>query len=358
MRRARRRGASCRSRPRRSRARGRSRRRRRARPPRGAGAASRAGRPTSRRATARAGRGAARGRGRIERVPGEQALVQRPHRRAGRRPELLAQQDAHRLVGGQRLRDLATRGQRLHQQPVAGLAQRRRAHELARRALGAVHVCAAEREPGLGQPLERPQPEASSARAGAPRPMARRGRAGSRAPRSPTATVAASQGRRPVTVRDRHRARSAASRARSTSTTAPSGSASDSSRRPDQDVTPDRLADLRQQRAQRLVGIGGRRLRHSAPDPAHRAETGRSRLTIPAPPARADPDGPAAVDPLAAERDLQPPQSRIRESRAHATPARTHFCSRGQPTSEGCGCPQSRRARLGRHRRRGMRPAR
>ena len=66
------------------------------------------------------------------RAAGQQPLVQRPHRLAGRRAELVAQQHAQPLVGGQRLRDLAARRQRLHQQPVAGLAQRRRRDQLAR----------------------------------------------------------------------------------------------------------------------------------------------------------------------------------------------------------------------------------
>ena len=83
--------------------------------------------------------------------------MQRAHGLAGRRPELVAQQHPQPLVGGERLGDLAARGQRRHQQPVAGLAQRRLAHQLPRGPLRGVGVRAAEREPRLRLPLERPQ---------------------------------------------------------------------------------------------------------------------------------------------------------------------------------------------------------
>ena len=80
----------------------------------------------------RSSRGGRRGRRRGS--LGEQPLVQRRARSApGIAPELVAQPHAQVLVGAQRLGDVAARGQRLHQQQVAGLAERRRLDDRARR---------------------------------------------------------------------------------------------------------------------------------------------------------------------------------------------------------------------------------
>jgi len=71
--------------------------------------------------------------------------VERSRAAAGGRAQLVAQQNPQVLVGGERPRDLATGAQRLHQQPVARLAQRRRQYHLARGALSRREVRAAER---------------------------------------------------------------------------------------------------------------------------------------------------------------------------------------------------------------------
>ena len=89
---------------------------------------------------------------------GEQPLVERAHRLAGRHAELVAQQHPQPLVGAQRLGELAPGGERLHEQPVARLPQRRRPHELRRGALRGVGVRTAERGAGLRQRLQRAKP--------------------------------------------------------------------------------------------------------------------------------------------------------------------------------------------------------
>ena len=88
---------------------------------------------------------------------GEQPLVQRPQVGARDRAELVAQAHAQVLVGPQRLGDVAARGQRLHQQPVAALAERRRLDDRAAGALGGADARAAELERRAADPLERAQ---------------------------------------------------------------------------------------------------------------------------------------------------------------------------------------------------------
>jgi hypothetical protein len=82
------------------------------------------------------------------------------HRRgAGRGPELLAQQQAQLLEGPQRLRRVARGLVDLHQQPVRGLAEGRGGDRGARGLLGRAELAPALAQAGLGERLERAQPD-------------------------------------------------------------------------------------------------------------------------------------------------------------------------------------------------------
>jgi hypothetical protein len=74
----------------------------------------------------------ARRRCRRPELPHQQLAVELLHGRAGGCPQLVAQQHAQALVGAQRLRGVAARGERPHQDDMRGLRERRRRRELAR----------------------------------------------------------------------------------------------------------------------------------------------------------------------------------------------------------------------------------
>ena len=117
-------------------------------------------------------------------------------------PKLVAQQHAQALVGGERLGDVAAGGQRLHQQPMAGLAERRLAHR-----------CAAACSAASAAPRRARAPPARATRAhaaadrraprGVPRSTARRDRGGIRRPAIATAVEAASRAAAQSPPRDR-----------------------------------------------------------------------------------------------------------------------------------------------------------
>ncbi len=69
--------------------------------------------------------------------------------------ELVAEQHPEVVVDAQRLGDVARARERLHQEAVAGLAERRAGDELAARALGVAALGGPEAERGAGGPLER-----------------------------------------------------------------------------------------------------------------------------------------------------------------------------------------------------------
>ena len=292
----------------------------------------------------RAQRRAARRRPRSRRhVTGQQPLVQGAHGFAGCHPELVAQQHAHALVGGQRLRDLAARSERLHQQPMAGLAQRRLAHQLRRRPLGGVGVRSAEREPGLRERLERAQPQVVEV--GAPLLHPRRVVAGEE---SAAGDLHRGRGgvarRRPVAARDRG-PRALAGRPRLVDVDLGAGGQRQHQLpAPGQHVAPDRLAHLGQQRAQRLIGIRRRTVRPQRADQLvagdrpvavdHQHRQHERTLAARQP----------LLDPPAVELDLQPPEE---PDPSHATTLRPPEPTRSRVNRpQKVGVPPGR-ARLG-----------
>src|SRR5215210_3285424 len=84
----------------------------------------------------------------------EQAPVDALHGRAGRNPELVAEQDAQAVVDEQRLRVVAAPLERLHEDPVAGLAVRRQLDETAPAFLRLRQRRSAEAEPRRCEALE------------------------------------------------------------------------------------------------------------------------------------------------------------------------------------------------------------
>ena len=93
------------------------------------------------------------------RLAAQDALEHGHRGRPGRRAQLLAQQRAQLLERAQRLGRVAGRLVDLHQQPVRGLPERRRGDRRARRLLGRAELAAALAQPGLGERLERAQPD-------------------------------------------------------------------------------------------------------------------------------------------------------------------------------------------------------
>src|SRR5687768_6755242 len=91
---------------------------------------------------------------RSRRSDAEQAPVDGLHVRAGRDPELVAEQDAQALVDAQRLGDIAASLERLHQDPVAGLAVRSQLDEPAPALFGLRQRRPAEAEPRRGETFQ------------------------------------------------------------------------------------------------------------------------------------------------------------------------------------------------------------
>ena len=81
------------------------------------------------------------------------------HGRAGCDPKLVAEQDAQTVVDEQRLGRVAVPVERLHQDPVAGLAVRRQLDQPAAALLGLRQRRAAEAEPRLREALEAAHPD-------------------------------------------------------------------------------------------------------------------------------------------------------------------------------------------------------
>ena len=92
-------------------------------------------------------------------VAAQQPGVERHHRGAGRRAELVAQHLAQLVERPQCLGGVARRLVDLHQQPVGRLAERRQPDRGARGVLGGVELAAAEAQPRLAERLERAQPQ-------------------------------------------------------------------------------------------------------------------------------------------------------------------------------------------------------
>ena len=88
----------------------------------------------------------------------EQASVDALYGRAGRDPELVAEQEAQAVVDAQRLCDVPALRERLHQDQVAGLAERGQLDQLARTIRGLRQRRSAESEPGRCEALEPAQP--------------------------------------------------------------------------------------------------------------------------------------------------------------------------------------------------------
>ena len=88
------------------------------------------------------------------------ALVRGQHGRAGRGAELVAQQDPQLLERAQRLGRVAGRLVHLHQQPVRGLAERRRRDRGAGGLLGGAQLAPALAQAGLGERLQRAHAQA------------------------------------------------------------------------------------------------------------------------------------------------------------------------------------------------------
>ena len=203
--------------------------RRSARSPRtAAGPRSRARAPrTASPRPARAGPGAGPGRSGARRprrgIPGQQPVVQRDQRGGRGRAELVAQEGAEPVVGERRLGQVAACGERLHDQPVAGLAVGRGVDERAGRPLGF-------RGRGPMPVPPSPRPRARAARARAVRGVARRSRGRSARPGAPARRARpcvaplARRSRGPP-ARAPTRPLPATPRASSTSTVVPLGSA-------------------------------------------------------------------------------------------------------------------------------------
>ncbi len=113
-------------------------------------------------------------------LAGEQPLVQRLELRRGRRAELVAQQHPEIVVDPQRLRDVAGARERLHQEAVAGLAERRAGDEVAPGPLGVAALGRPEAERRAGDPLERLELELLRLQPAGSPPTRRRRPAGSR----------------------------------------------------------------------------------------------------------------------------------------------------------------------------------
>ena len=92
--------------------------------------------------------------------PAQHALVDDHRGLAGRRAELVAQQDPQLLERAQRLGRVAGRLVHLHQQPVGGLAERRGGDHRAGGLLGGAELAAALAQARLAERLERAQPDA------------------------------------------------------------------------------------------------------------------------------------------------------------------------------------------------------
>ena len=88
----------------------------------------------------------------------EHLLVERAQRGGGRRAELIAQQHSQPLEGLKRLGVVSARLVCSHEERVAGLAERRELHELARGQLGAGGAVVADGERGIREHLEGRQP--------------------------------------------------------------------------------------------------------------------------------------------------------------------------------------------------------
>ena len=91
------------------------------------------------------------------RLAAQDALEDGHRRRARRRAELLAQQRAQLLEGAQRLGGVARGLVDLHQQPVRGLAERRRGDRRARGLLGRPELAPTLAQPRFGERLQRAQ---------------------------------------------------------------------------------------------------------------------------------------------------------------------------------------------------------
>jgi hypothetical protein len=100
-----------------------------------------------------------RGRGPANRLPGQQARVQRLNLRSRRGTELVAQQHPQVVVHQQPLGDVAARRERLHEEAVAGLAIGRARNELPARPLRDAEVGRPDRERSPRDQLERLQQE-------------------------------------------------------------------------------------------------------------------------------------------------------------------------------------------------------
>ena len=189
----------------------------------------------------------------------QQALVHRHRSRPRRRAELLAQQPAQVLERAHRLGRVARRLVRLHQQPVRGLAERRQRHGRAGRFGRLRRLAGAQR--GVRQHLQRAHPQRCRAAALLVQPRAvavgkERAEAVARARRAP-------QRPRRSSRRRAARARRAGPPPAACSTSIHSAPSSDEPelRPPRERALAERSAQLRQQRAQRRVGSGRRRLR-------------------------------------------------------------------------------------------------
>ena len=92
--------------------------------------------------------------GRHRQLLAQETTVYSLRRRAWGGPQLVAQAPSQRLVHEQRLRRVASRLERLHQQPVPALAVGRALDQLASRSLCRVELAAADRDAGAADELE------------------------------------------------------------------------------------------------------------------------------------------------------------------------------------------------------------
>ena len=177
----------------------------------------------------------------------------------GRRAELLAQQRAQLLERPQRLGRVARGLVDLHQQPVRGLAERRGGDRGARGLLGGAELAPALAQPRLGQRLQRAQPDRLQLAPLLGRPAAL-GVGQERLQVGGERLAGALGGQR--VVAGLHRGLGLEDRgARGLDVDAHVVQPQPQLAAPGQHAVAQRAAQLRQQRAQRRVGGGGRTLR-------------------------------------------------------------------------------------------------
>ena len=194
------------------------------------------------------------------RLAAQHAIVDRHRGLAGRRAELVAQQDPQLLEHAQRLGGVALRLVHLHQQPVGRLAERRGGDRRPGGLLGGAQLAPALVQARLAERLEPAQADRLqlAPHLGHPRPVAV-GQEGLQVDaRSRRAARTAASVQSWPSIAASARAAAVAATSRSTSIGPPGTNRSSDAAR--EGAFAERLAQFGEQRAQRRVGRGGRSL--------------------------------------------------------------------------------------------------